>query len=238
MTSVSVIMPGWKFQNLDKLNGFIKENFADSEEDIEYFEMVPVDREQLAVIKNIAIKFKGSDFNLKNLENLIEENRQLQVQMERAKETIQNLSTEYQKVFTQANMNNDPDQEKTLKRARKAKRLDEDNKKLRQLLKSQLENSERLRLETQNTIETLKEEFGLLVKELASLQRKNSDWRSQDELIGMEGHGHGHGHGKMGNFFGDTAKHHDLSSKVDRLEMLLGDQPSSRLHAVDHDYKR
>jgi len=229
MTSVSVIMPGWKFQNLDKLNGFIKENFSDSEEDIEYFEMVPVGREQLNVIKNIAIKFRGSDFNLKNLENLIEENRQLQVQMERAKETIQNLSTEYQKVFTQANMNNDPDQEKTLKRARKAKRLDEDNKKLRQLLKSQLENSERLRLETQNTIETLKEEFGLLVKELASLQRKNSDWRSQDELMSMEGHG---------KFYGDTVKHHDLSSKVDRLEMLLGDQPSARLHAVDHDYKR
>jgi len=228
-------MPGWKFQNLDKLNGFIKENFADSQEDIEYFEMVPVGREQLAVIKNIAIKFRGSDFNLKNLENLIEENRQLQVQMERAKETIQNLSTEYQKVFTQANMNNDPDQEKTLKRAKKAKRLDEDNKKLRQLLKSQLENSERLRLETQNTIETLKEEFGLLVKELASLQRRNSDWRSQEDLLGVEGHG------KLGNFFGDTAKHHhhhELSSKVDRLEMLLGDQPSARMHAVDHDYQK
>jgi len=117
MTSVSVIMPGWKFQNLDKLNGFIKENFSDSEEDIEYFEMVPVGREQLNVIKNIAIKFRGSDFNLKNLENLIEENRQLQVQMERAKETIQNLSTEYQKVFTQANMNNDPDQEKNAEKS-------------------------------------------------------------------------------------------------------------------------
>jgi len=43
------------------------------------------------------------------------------------------------------------------------------------LLRNQLENSEKLRIETQATIETLKEEFELLVKELGNMQKKNSD---------------------------------------------------------------
>jgi hypothetical protein len=41
------------------------------------------------------------------------------------------------------------------------------------LLKTQIENSEQLRQDTQNTIETLREEFDILVKEL--LQYKSKD---------------------------------------------------------------
>jgi len=48
----------------------------------------------------------------------------------------------------------------------KCKQLEDDNKKLRKLLKTQIENSEQLRQDTQNTIETLREEFDILVKEL------------------------------------------------------------------------
>jgi len=46
----------------------------------------------------------------------------------------------------------------------KYKRLEEDNSRLRNLLKTQLENSENLRLETQHTVETLREEFNILIK--------------------------------------------------------------------------
>ncbi|CDW76079.1 UNKNOWN [Stylonychia lemnae] len=41
-------------------------------------------------------------------------------------------------------------------------------------VETQLENSENLRLETQTTIETLREEFDLLVKELAKYKKKDS----------------------------------------------------------------
>eukprot|EP00826_Nyctotherus_ovalis_P058785 TRINITY_DN8115_c0_g1_i1.p2 TRINITY_DN8115_c0_g1~~TRINITY_DN8115_c0_g1_i1.p2 ORF type:complete len:107 (-),score=51.95 TRINITY_DN8115_c0_g1_i1:283-603(-) len=44
------------------------------------------------------------------------------------------------------------------------RRLEEDNSRLRTLLKTQLENSENLRLETQHTVETLREEFSILIK--------------------------------------------------------------------------
>ena len=51
-----------------------------------------------------------------------------------------------------------------MKRAKNIKELDEDNRKLRSLLKVHIENSEKLRVETQTTVETLREEFDLLVK--------------------------------------------------------------------------
>lgn len=63
--------------------------------------------------------------------------------------------------------------ENILKKALKCKQLEDDNKKLRKLLKTQIENSEQLRQDTQNTIETLREEFDILVKEL--LQYKSRD---------------------------------------------------------------
>lgn len=67
--------------------------------------------------------------------------------------------------------------ENILKKALKCKQLEDDNKKLRKLLKTQIENSEQLRQDTQNTIETLREEFDVLVKEL--LQYKQKDERLQ-----------------------------------------------------------
>ena len=54
--------------------------------------------------------------------------------------------------------------ENILRRALKCKQLEDDNKKLRKLLKTQIENSEQLRLDTQNTIENLRVDFDILVK--------------------------------------------------------------------------
>lgn len=60
-----------------------------------------------------------------------------------------------------------------MRKALKCKQLEDDNKKLRKLLKTQIENSEQLRQDTHNTIETLREEFDILVREL--LQYKQND---------------------------------------------------------------
>ncbi len=63
--------------------------------------------------------------------------------------------------------------ENILRKALKCKQLEDDNKKLRKLLKTQIDNSEQLRQDTQNTIETLREDFDILMKEL--LQYKQRD---------------------------------------------------------------
>jgi len=164
MTLVSIMMPAWKFPTSAKFSGFIRENFEEANENIEYYEMTRIRPDQIHFSKNVAIKFKGSDFNLQNLESLIRENNQLQIQLQRTKETIQNLSVEYQKIFTHSHIIKEFDNQKNVNRTKNTRQLDEDNKRLRMLLKSQLENSERLRLETQNTIDNLQEEFSQIVK--------------------------------------------------------------------------
>jgi hypothetical protein len=63
----------------------------------------------------------------------------------------------------------------TMKKLKRLTHLEQDNKKLRQLLKSQLESSENLRQETQHTVETLREEFELLVKELVTFKKKEAE---------------------------------------------------------------
>ena len=70
-----------------------------------------------------------------------------------------------------SNMGNN--RQNILRKAMKCKQLEDDNKKLRKLLKTQIENSEQLRQDTQNTIETLREEFDILVKELLQYKQKD-----------------------------------------------------------------
>lgn len=84
-------------------------------------------------------------------------------------QVLQHNSNQNSQVAKQSNREN------ILKKALKCKQLEDDNKKLRKLLKTQIENSEQLRQDTQNTIETLREEFDVLVKEL--LQYKQKDER-------------------------------------------------------------
>lgn len=54
----------------------------------------------------------------------------------------------------------------------KLKSLEDENSRIKSLLKHQIEASEKLRMDTQMTIETLKEEFDILVKELNQFQKK------------------------------------------------------------------
>ena len=63
--------------------------------------------------------------------------------------------------------------ENVLRKAMRYQQLEDDNKKLRKLLKMQIENSEQLREDTHQTIETLRQEFDILVQEL--LQYKQND---------------------------------------------------------------
>jgi uncharacterized protein YaaN involved in tellurite resistance len=53
-----------------------------------------------------------------------------------------------------------------MKKAVKYKEVKEENRKLKKLLQNQLENTEKVREETQKTMKVLREEFDTLVKEM------------------------------------------------------------------------
>ncbi len=57
-----------------------------------------------------------------------------------------------------------------VKKAMKYKQTKEENKKLKKLLQNQLENTQKVREETQKTMRVLREEFDTLVKEMNKQQ--------------------------------------------------------------------
>lgn len=69
-----------------------------------------------------------------------------------------------------------------IKRAKKLKNLEEENKKLKTLLKSQLDTSEKLRVETFRTVEALKNEFSFLIGELNFKKSKGMNSPEKGQL--------------------------------------------------------
>lgn len=117
----------------------------------------------------------NKDFALQDIERLLSENRQLRAQLDRCRESVMSLHAELNAVLANPTVPQEAANAKLAKATKKAKTLKEDNKKLRQMLKyehtrhskccrAQLDNSEKMRIEMETTIETLREEFDLLVK--------------------------------------------------------------------------
>eukprot|EP00350_Pseudokeronopsis_sp_OXSARD2_P007928 CAMPEP_0170544382 /NCGR_PEP_ID=MMETSP0211-20121228/3165_1 /TAXON_ID=311385 /ORGANISM="Pseudokeronopsis sp., Strain OXSARD2" /LENGTH=167 /DNA_ID=CAMNT_0010848015 /DNA_START=244 /DNA_END=744 /DNA_ORIENTATION=+ len=117
---------------------------------------------------------------MRNVEGIIQERDKYRSLAEKSNEALLTYSNELKKLRkflaeTGGNELDDEGKDQFLKKVLKTKELEEDNRKLRKLLKTQLENSENLRMETQNTVETLREEFDLLVKELVTYKKKEAE---------------------------------------------------------------
>ena len=114
---------------------------------------------------------------MKHVEEIINQRDKYKEMMEKTNEALQIYSQELKNLrglimdkASQLEGEGDMSKEIIFKKAQKYKDLEEDNKKLRKLLQAQLQNSESLRVETQNTVETLRQEFEQLVKELMKYQ--------------------------------------------------------------------
>ncbi|CAG9328567.1 unnamed protein product [Blepharisma stoltei] len=159
MSLCSLLAPAftYSFPDSSSYYSFCSQNLGINPQEIELFALVPIN--EVSNPTQIAIKVKQSSFSLSSLEELISERNQLKVQLEKSREALLNYS---EKILAQAEKGIPSDE----KYKKKIAKLSEDNKKLRQLLKTQLENAENLRIETQKTVENLRQEFDMLVKEL------------------------------------------------------------------------
>ncbi|CAD8094569.1 unnamed protein product [Paramecium sonneborni] len=113
--------------------------------------------------------------NLQDIEELIEENRQLHVSYQKCKESLQTLNYEFEKIVNDPLIQSESDKIKY--QTKKLKKVKEENKRLRQLLKSYLDNNDNRRMETHAKVELLKDELNSLVKEFAQQeqQKKQND---------------------------------------------------------------
>ena len=125
----------------------------------------------------VAVRVHKPKISLKEVERVAEERDKCRELLQKTHEALKTYLKELQKMRkyfldivneTAGEVGKGSEKEIAL-RAMKYKKLEEDNHRLRGLLKTQLVNSENLRVETQHTVETLREEFGVLVKVIKRL---------------------------------------------------------------------
>lgn len=167
MSCLSFLTPAFTLSCADttSMQQSCADNLGVASADIELLAIVPLC--EAPESSQLAFRIKSSTFSLSALETLLVQKEQLQKQLELSKSTLSTCTEQIQ-------------ENKTVVRAdetysKKLRKLDEDNKKLRRLLKSQLDKAESLRLATQRTVENLREEFDSLVKELMNVKGKQKD---------------------------------------------------------------
>lgn len=172
MVEVSILLPALTQSSTDPATvaATCSQAFGVPSEMIELFALVPIE-EVRSPWTHVVARIRPCSLSLQTIEELLAQKDQLTDQLQRAREGLAAFS---EQVERGRQAGGKISAEKYQRRGLKLKQLDEDNKKLRQLLKSQLENSENLRVETQQTVETLRQEFDLLVKELMTFRKKDS----------------------------------------------------------------
>lgn len=170
MVDVSLLVPALACSDTAALPALCAQTFGVAQDLLEVFVLVPIS-EWRGTATHVAVRLSQSTLSLQAIEDLLVQREQLSEQLDRSRSALQTYSEQVNKL---KQVSDKVDAEKYHKRGQKVKQLDEDNKKLRSLLKTQLENSENLRKETQQTVETLRQEFDLLVRELMTFRKKEA----------------------------------------------------------------
>lgn len=179
MVEVSIVIPAISHSHASdstELASICAETFGVPSEMMDFYALVPLEEVRGSVIQ-VAVRLRPCMLTLTGIEQMCEQKDHVSEQLQRAQEALLTFSSQ---IDTLRHSTPKISPEKYQRRGLKLKQLDEDNKKLRQLLKTQLENSENLRVETQQTVETLRQEFDLLVKELMTFRKKEAQTMSSE----------------------------------------------------------
>ena len=128
---------------------------------------------------NYALKFIESSLSLKLIEDLIYLRNCIQSLNEKTFESIKYLTKKINELINSFKENGNSEEFK--------KDLMNDNIKLRELLISQIEYSDNFRINTEKTLNRIKDEFRTMVKELETLKRKSNTRDDQNPGGGLIG---------------------------------------------------
>ena len=121
---------------------------------------------------NYGIKFNESHLSLSSIEDLIYQKDCMQTLSEKAFESLQSMSQKLNELINSFKENGNNEEFK--------KDLMNDNIKLKELLVSQIEYSDNFRVNTEKTLNRIKEEFKTIVQELETLKKKSNN--KEDEI--------------------------------------------------------
>ena len=120
--------------------------------------------------KNYAIKFKESSLSLNSIEELIYQRDCIKSISEKTFESLKLMNDKLTELEHQIKSFNENENNEETK-----KNLINDNLKLKEMLKAEVEHSENFRINTEKTLNKIREQFTTIVRELEAMRKKTNN---------------------------------------------------------------
>ena len=172
MSYISLLLPAFHLNTID-INDIIKQCSIQFNLSADEFEVLEINDKTNNI--NFGIKFNESSLSLSSIEDLIYQRNCMQSLSEKVFESLQLMTKRLNELINSFKENGNSEEFK--------KDLMNDNIKLRELLVSQIEYSDNFRINTEKTLNRIKDEFRTMVKELETLKKKSN----KDEQINSIG---------------------------------------------------
>ena len=166
MSFISIILPAFHLKTSDKkeIIKFCSTQFNLSQDK---FELLSVNDNTNN--NNYVIKFKESSLSLNSIEDLIYQRECIKSISEKTFESLKITSDKLSELENQIKSFNENGNNIELN-----KNLIDDNLKLRELLKAEIEHSENFRINTEKTLNKIRGQFSSIVKELETMRKKTN----------------------------------------------------------------
>ena len=171
MSYISILLPAFHFNSSNK-NEIIKlcsSQFNISEDKFELY-----DFNDNTNHNNYIIKFKESLLSLNSIEELIYQRECVKSISEKTFESLKIMTEKLSELENQVKSFNENNNNEEVK-----KNLMDDNIKLREMLKVEIEHSENFRANTEKTLNKIREQFATIVKELEAMRKKTNNKTKQ-----------------------------------------------------------
>ena len=186
MSYISLLLPAFHLNTTD-ISDIIKQCSIQFNLTSDKFELLEITDKTNNI--NFGIKLKESNLSLKSIEDLIYQRNCMQSLSEKIFESLQSTTKKINELINSFKENGNSEEFK--------KDLMNDNIKLRELLVSQIEYSDNFRMNTEKTLNRIKDEFRTMVKELETLKKKSNN--AKDEQITVAGGTNNKKSGNMNN---------------------------------------
>ena len=163
MSYISLLLPAFHLNTID-INDIIKQCSIQFNLTPDEFEVLEINDKTNNI--NYGIKLNESSLSLSSIEDLIYQRNCMQSLSEKVFESLQLMTKRLNELINSFKENGNSEEFK--------KDLMNDNIKLRELLVSQIEYSDNFRINTEKTLNRIKDEFRAMVKELEALKKKSN----------------------------------------------------------------
>ena len=172
MSYISLLLPAFHLNTTD-ISDIIKQCSIQFNLTSDKFELLEITDKTNNI--NFGIKLKESNLSLKSIEDLIYQRNCMQSLSEKIFESLQSMTKKINELINSFKENGNSEEFK--------KDLMNDNIKLRELLVSQIEYSDNFRMNTEKTLNRIKDEFRTMVKELETLKKKSNNAKEEQTAV-------------------------------------------------------